>query len=93
MDSKGVHASIVGEGFDNERLTGLFLATPVKFSGRILQYMGRVLRPAPGKASAVIYDYVDINVDVLRSSAKGRKSVYRQSSCHIITHDVSGSEF
>ena len=67
---------LIGEGFDNQYLTVLFLSTPVKFSGRLLQYMGRVLRPAPGKKRATIYDYVDIHVDVLRASAKSRQKVY-----------------
>jgi superfamily II DNA or RNA helicase len=38
--------------------------------------MGRVLRPARGKKKAKIYDYVDVNVDVLRAAAKARQKVY-----------------
>ena len=67
---------LMGEGFDNKHLSTLFLTTPVKFSGRILQYVGRVLRPAPGKKQALIYDYVDINVDVLKASANARKKIF-----------------
>jgi superfamily II DNA or RNA helicase len=40
---------LVGEGFDCRELSTLFLTTPIRFSGRLLQYLGRVLRPAPGK--------------------------------------------
>ena len=69
---------LVGEGFDAKVLQTLFLATPIKFSGRLIQYLGRVLRPAPGKEKAIIYDYVDGNVAVLRVSAEGRERVYRQ---------------
>ncbi len=67
---------LIGEGFDHRELSTLFLATPIKFSGRLLQYMGRVLRPAKGKKKAVIYDYVDVNVDVLKKAAKARRKVY-----------------
>ena len=56
----------------------LFLATPVSFSGRLLQYLGRVLRPAPGKTHARVYDYVDTQIDVLQKAAEKRQSVYRQ---------------
>ncbi|MEJ2222180.1 MAG: DEAD/DEAH box helicase [Desulfobacterales bacterium] len=56
---------LIGEGFDCKDLTTLFLATPVKFSGRLLQYLGRVLRPAPGKKYARVFDYVDEKVDTL----------------------------
>ena len=67
---------LIGEGFDCPNLATLFFATPVRFSGRVLQYIGRVLRPAPGKKKAKIYDYIDINVDVLVSAARARQKVY-----------------
>jgi superfamily II DNA or RNA helicase len=67
---------LIGEGFDHRELSTLFLVTPIKFSGRVLQYMGRVLRPAKGKKKATIYDYVDVNVDVLKAAAKSRQKVY-----------------
>ena len=67
---------LVGEGFDCPNLTSLFLATPIRFSGRVLQYLGRVLRPATDKKSARVYDYVDIRVGVLQSAAKHRQKVY-----------------
>lgn len=69
---------LIGEGFDCKDLTTLFLATPIKFSGRLLQYLGRVLRPAPGKKYARVYDYVDVKVDTLRKAANARKRVYRR---------------
>ncbi len=71
---------LIGEGFDCPNLSTLFLTTPIKFSGRVIQYMGRVLRPAPGKQKARIYDYVDGNVDVLAASAAARKRVYEGQS-------------
>ncbi len=67
---------LIGEGFDCKHLSTLFLTTPVKFDGRLLQYLGRVLRPAPGKDKARIYDYVDENVGILRTAARTRQRVY-----------------
>ena len=52
------------------------MATPIRFSGRVLQYLGRILRPAAGKKGARVYDYVDVKVGVLRSAAKHRQKVY-----------------
>ena len=68
---------LIGEGFDCKELTTLFLATPIRFSGRVLQYLGRVLRPAPGKKWARVFDYVDVHVDILQKAASARQSVYR----------------
>jgi len=70
-------AQLIGEGFDAKELSTLFLATPIKFSGRLIQCLGRVLRPAPGKDKAIVYDYVD-PVGVLQSAARSRAWVYRQ---------------
>ena len=68
---------LIGEGFDCKDLTTLFLATPIKFSGRLLQYLGRVLRPATGKKYARVFDYVDVRVETLLKAANARQRVYR----------------
>lgn len=70
-------AQLIGEGFDARELSTLFLATPIKFSGRLIQCLGRVLRPAPGKDKATVCDYVD-PVGVLQGAARSRAWVYRQ---------------
>ena len=69
---------LIGEGFDCPQLETLFLVTPIRFSGRLLQYLGRVLRPAPGKRGARVFDYVDIHVDTLVKAANARQRVYPQ---------------
>ncbi len=71
---------LLGEGFDCPNLSSLFLTTPIRFSGRVLQYIGRVLRPSPGKHQARIFDYVDVNVGVLKSAADARQRVYQGES-------------
>jgi superfamily II DNA or RNA helicase len=71
---------LLGEGFDCPNLSSLFLTTPIRFSGRVLQYIGRVLRPAPGKHQARIFDYVDAHVGVLKSAADARQKVYQGES-------------
>lgn len=71
---------LIGEGFDCKQLSTLFLATPIKFNGRVIQYLGRVLRPASGKRRAVVYDYIDSLVGPLKASAKSRMRVYQRAA-------------
>lgn len=70
---------LVGEGFDCENLSTLFLATPIRFSGRVIQYLGRVLRTSPGKERARVFDYVDVYVAPLRVAAESRRTVYEMT--------------
>lgn len=67
---------LIGEGFDCRELTTLFMATPVRFSGRVIQYLGRIMRPAPGKKQARVFDYVDVHVEPLLKAAGARKKIY-----------------
>jgi len=66
---------LIGEGFDCPGLTTLVLATPIKFEGRLLQVVGRIMRPAAEKRARVI-DYVDVHIPVLRRSATARRKIF-----------------
>jgi len=74
--------SLVGEGFDAPGLDTLFLATPVSYGGRVVQYLGRVSRTAPGKTDAIVTDYTDDH-PMLWSSYRNRKAVYVAQGCAI----------
>lgn len=65
---------LISEGFDCSGLSSLFLTTPITFEGRLVQVIGRILRPAENKVP-VVYDYVDDQVAALRRSAKARQKV------------------
>ena len=68
--------SYIGEGFDCPVLDTLFLAAPIAFKGRLVQYAGRILRPHPGKSTAEVHDYHDVSTGVLASSLAKRAPGY-----------------
>lgn len=57
--------SYLGEGFDWPELDTLFLAFPLAFKGRVVQYVGRLLRVLEGKQQVELHDYVDVRIPVL----------------------------
>ncbi len=73
-------AQLIGEGWDFPKVGTCYLTTPIKFSGRVVQVIGRVMRPAPGKSKAKIVDYVDRHVAVLRASARSRLRTYAREA-------------
>ncbi|HEV7974649.1 DEAD/DEAH box helicase [Amycolatopsis sp.] len=66
----------VGEGFDCPILDALFLAAPIAFKGRLVQYVGRILCGHPGKSTAEVHDYLDVDTGVLASSLAKRAPGY-----------------
>lgn len=65
---------LISEGFDCPGLSTLFLTTPISFEGRLLQVIGRIMRPAENKRARV-FDYIDENIPALLRSAKARALV------------------
>ncbi|EFK10187.1 DEAD/DEAH box helicase [delta proteobacterium NaphS2] len=70
---------LIAEGFDIPALGAVLLATPMTFKGRVLQAIGRALRPSPGQDHATVIDFVDHHVGVLKASAKARMRTYREA--------------
>ena len=68
---------LIGEGFDAPNLTVLFITTPIKSPGRLIQLCGRVLRAKKDKTPR-IYDIRDNQIDVLKWSGFGRDRIYKK---------------
>jgi len=67
----------LGEGFDCPQVDTLFLAFPLSFKGKLIQYVGRALRSHKDKSSVRVYDYVDTQVPILRKMYAKREKTYR----------------
>ncbi len=70
-------ASLIGEGFDLPALDTLFLAMPISFKGRIVQYAGRLHRLHEGKRDVEVHDYVDSHCAMALKMYRNRLRAYR----------------
>lgn len=68
---------LLGEGLDISRWAALVLATPISSRVRLLQAVGRVIRPETGKAKALIVDLADDH-GLSGSSLNKRLTIYRE---------------
>ncbi len=75
---------LLGEGFDVPKLNRGFIALPFKERSRVEQAVGRIQRSCPGKKNAVIYDYVDESIGILKNQFMHRAMTYRLLGMKII---------
>lgn len=68
--------TLVSEGFDLPELNALFMMTPIKFAGKVIQLVGRIRRPSE-HSQPRIYDFRDNYVNVLKYSGFARDRVYK----------------
>jgi len=69
---------LADEALDVPRLNRICLTHPGKHEGRIIQQIGRALRIHPTKKDAVIFDFIDVKVGVLRRQWNQRKRTYQK---------------
>jgi len=69
---------LLGEGVDVPGWNLLFLASPIAGGPRTLQAAGRIARPAPGKSRAVLVDFLDERVSMLKAAFWSRQRLYKK---------------
>jgi superfamily II DNA or RNA helicase len=77
-------ASLIGEGYDLPRLDTLFLAMPLSFKGRLVQYAGRLHRPHADKREIRVYDYLDEGNPLTMAMFRRRRSAYLQMGYRMV---------
>jgi superfamily II DNA or RNA helicase len=86
-------ASLLGKRFDIPELDTLFLAMPISFKGRLIQYAGRLHKFSEKKKSGRIYDYMEPENPLTAQMYRKRTTAYREMgySIQIIEIDQTGS--
>ena len=82
----------IGEGFDCPRLDTLMLASPVKFDGRLIQYVGRLNRSYEGKQDVVVFDYVDAHIGIFDNQYRNRLAAYKKIGYQIQSDENMGRQ-
>jgi len=73
-----VATTLADEGLDLPALSRVFLAYPGRARGRTLQRLGRLMRTHPDKHDAVLFDFVDRKVAILRRHHVERRRLYAE---------------
>jgi superfamily II DNA or RNA helicase len=76
-------STVAEEGVDIPRLDVVFLVYPFRNTEIVKQPVGRVMRPWPGKTSALVVDVRDPRVDLLASQSRDRLMFYRSAGYEV----------
>ncbi len=82
--------TIFDEGVDIPNLRKVILASGGKSAVKTIQRVGRALRKADGKTSAMIIDFKDGHHPMLERHAKARKKIYDEQEFKVITEPARG---
>jgi superfamily II DNA or RNA helicase len=75
-----IATTIMDEGVDLPAIDGLVLAAGGKAQHRIIQRLGRGMRPKEGKDSLVVLDFMDTNSATMWRHSKERRKVYKSDA-------------
>jgi superfamily II DNA or RNA helicase len=74
---------LADEGLDIPRLDRLFLTAPIRSASRLIQQIGRIKRPFPGKLDAIVYDFLDGSITLSKSQFYSRVGVYKSQNIKV----------
>ena len=75
---------LLGEGFDVQKLNRGFIALPFRERARVEQAVGRIQRTCQDKIDAILYDYVDKDIGILKDQFRARSFVYKSLGMKMI---------
>ena len=73
----------LAEGFDVKAISRLFITFPIKSKRELTQSIGRAEREYKDK-TAVLYDYMDVNVVLLQKQIRTRLDIYEEAGVKLI---------
>lgn len=82
----------IGEGFNFPRLDTLMLAAPIRFEGRLTQYVGRLNREYEGKKNVVVYDYVDLHIPIFDKQYRSRLKTYKALGYCVVSEVIDNKQ-
>jgi superfamily II DNA or RNA helicase len=72
--------SLLGEGFDVPFLNRAFITSPFRAEAKAEQLIGRIQRTHPGKKDAIVYDYVDVDIGVVKNQFYSKTGTCRHAT-------------